>query len=104
MVRILGESIPFSFTLTSSRNDQLVTAVKTMDDASLNYDAVEKLFTLLTKKKYPHLTFIIHILAGLPANRDIFGWLAIIDAAHRRLHMQDVSERAQSRITDVGIE
>ena len=57
MVRILGESIPFSFTLTSSRNDQLVTAVKTMDDASLNYDAVEKLFTLLTKKKYPHLKY-----------------------------------------------
>jgi len=34
------------------RNEKLVTAVKSMDDQTLGDDAVEKLFTLLTKKKY----------------------------------------------------
>ena len=39
---------PFS----SFRKEKLVTAVKTMDDTLLDCDDVEKLFTLLTKKKY----------------------------------------------------
>ena len=37
---------------SSFRKEKLVTAVKTMDDTLLDCDDVEKLFTLLTKKKY----------------------------------------------------
>ena len=40
--------------IKSFRNERLVAAVKSMDDQTLGADAVEKLFTLLTKKKYPH--------------------------------------------------
>ena len=32
-----------------------MTAVKTMDETMLNCDDVDKLFTLLTKKKYHHV-------------------------------------------------
>ena len=40
---------------SSCRDEALVAAIKRMDDNSLSSDAVEKLFALLTKKKYSHI-------------------------------------------------
>ena len=42
----------FSGENPSFRKEKLVTEVRTMDDTLLDCDDVEKLFTLLTKKKY----------------------------------------------------
>ena len=40
---------------SSCRDEALVAAIKRMDDNTLSSDAVEKLFALLTKKKYSHI-------------------------------------------------
>ena len=45
----------FQYYQSSCRDEALVAAIKRMDDNSLSSDAVEKLFALLTKKKYSHI-------------------------------------------------
>ena len=51
----------FQYYQSSCRDEALVAAIKRMDDNTLSSDAVEKLFALLTKKKYSHISQILSL-------------------------------------------